>query len=142
MKFITILLFFITVYSCSNSKETLPKKEEIVKESNTEKKQIPDGDFIQKHPNGAILVKGKILNNKREGLWTTYYQSGIKQSESTYKSDVLNGRTASFYTNGQVRYIGYFLNNKKDGKWDFYTEDGDFEKSQLYVKGKLSKEEK
>jgi len=137
-KFLTILILIILV-SCGNSESNNIEKDKAVQEEKKTGKQFPDGEFIQKYPTGAVQVKGQMLNNKREGLWTAFYKNSVKQSESTYQSGVLHGRTASFYTNGQVRYIGYFLGGKKDGKWDFYSEDGQLEKSEVYVKGKLSK---
>jgi antitoxin component YwqK of YwqJK toxin-antitoxin module len=135
-----IILTLITLISCTNPESNTVEKEEAVKEDKKAAKHFPDGEFIKRYPTGGVQVKGQMLNNEREGLWTAYYKNSVKQSESTYQSGVLHGRTASFYSNGQVRYIGYFLGGEKDGKWDFYNEDGQFEKSELYVKGKLSKE--
>lgn len=137
-----VILIILTqlLFSCSNVEKETPQKKEVKTETRVEEKIIPDGDFVQKYPNGGTLIKGQILNNKREGLWTAYYPNGVKQSENIYESGVLHGRTASFYSNGQARYIGYFLGGKKDAKWDFYSDDGKFEKSELYVKGKLTKQ--
>lgn len=135
----TLILLSAILLSCTNTKKEIPENKESKVENKSTENQIPDGEFIQKYPNGSVQAKGDMLNNKREGLWTAYYKNGFKQSESTYQSGVLHGRTASFYTNGQVRYIGYFMGGKKDGKWEFYTEDGQFEKSEIYVKGKVKK---
>jgi len=137
----TIIIIFFSLWALISCGSTEVKKNENTETENIEvtlEDEIPDGDFIQKFPSGAIQIKGLMLNNKREGLWTAYYENGVKQSESTYQSGVLHGRTASFYTNGQVRYIGYFLGGKKDGKWQFYLEDGELDKNELFVKGNLS----
>ncbi len=134
--FLSLIFLF---FSCSEPKTTDDVKEN-VEVNKTTGDQIPDGEFIQKYPSGAVQIKGEMSNNERVDLWTAYYGNGMKQSESTYQNGVLHGRTASFYTNGQVRYIGYFLRCQKDGKWEYYTEDGKFEKSEIYLKGKLTKE--
>lgn len=137
---VILILLFITAISCTDNIDKATKAEPTrLNKAKTAQDNFPDGPFVQKHPNGEILIKGNVLNNKREGLWVAYYPTGIKQSESTYQSGVLHGRTASFYKNGQVRYIGYFYGDKKEGKWDFYSEDGEFEKSEEYVKGELAK---
>tara|TARA_X000000950_G_C13851450_1_gene634652 strand:+ start:518 stop:940 length:423 start_codon:yes stop_codon:yes gene_type:complete len=134
--FLSLIFLF---FSCSEPTTTDEVKEN-VEVNKTTGDQIPDGEFIQKYPSGAVQIKGEMSNNERVDLWTAYYENGMKQSESTYQNGVLHGRTASFYTNGQVRYIGYFLGGQKDGKWEFYTEEGKFEKSEMYLKGKLTKE--
>lgn len=136
---ITLILLVLTLTSCTNPEVKQIEKTEVKKENTAEVQQIPDGDFIQKHSSGSLKIKGKMLNNKRDGLWTAYYEGGNKQSESTYQNGILHGRTASFYTNGQVRYIGYFLGGKKDGKWVLYTEEGEFDKSEMYKQGILSR---
>lgn len=135
----TLFLCVYTLMSCANVEETLEKPVEVKTEKRVEVKERPDGEFIQKYPNGNIKIKGEIHNNERVGLWIAYYENGMKQSESTYQKSILHGRTASFYKNGQVRYIGYFFGGKKDGKWELYTEDGKLEKTETYVKGVSSK---
>lgn len=131
---ITLLISLFILVSCTSTEKKEVEKDKVVKEQ-----QIPDGDFIKKYSNGNLEIKGEMSNNERVGLWTAYYESGIKQSESNYENGYLHGRTASFYPSGQVRYIGYFLGNKKDGKWDFYLEKGEFDKSEMYVKGYVKK---
>ncbi|MCT4581694.1 MAG: hypothetical protein N4A35_09780 [Flavobacteriales bacterium] len=138
MKLTVIMLAYsLLLFSCNEANQKEIIKEE-VEAPHPETNQVPDGDFIQKYPSGAIQIKGKMLANQRDGLWTAYYENGAKQSESTYQNGVLHGRTASFYKNGQVHYIGYFLGGKKDGKWEFYSEEGVLDKSEIYSKGKLS----
>jgi len=136
---IIVSAFFIS--SCSNTEDEVADKAEVfVASDQPVNGKIPDGDFSIKYPDGTIKINGQMLDNKRVGGWTSYYESGVKQSETTYKNGILNGKTASFYANGQVRYIGYYMGGKKEGKWEFYNEDGTFEKSELFVKGKLRKE--
>lgn len=138
--FIITLSMLLALVSCSNSESDKGQVSNATEDQLVDSNQFPDGEFVQKYPSGTIQIKGDMLNNKRDGLWTAYYENGAKQSESTYESGFLHGRTASFYTNGQVRYIGYFFGGNKDGKWDFYTEDGELEKTEMYVKGELSTE--
>ncbi len=142
MKITVILISILIVAVACTTENSVEEPTKQEKKNTTEiaaTPQIPDGDFVQKYPNGQIQIKGEMRNNKRVGLWTAYYPNGVKQSESTYEKGILSGRTASFYKNGQVRYIGYFLGGKRDGKWDFYSEQGNHDKSEMYVKGELSK---
>lgn len=133
---ILLLVVGFFLLSCKNS-EIKENNNQIEKtETSTVSSKVPDGEFVQKYPSGGIQIKGEMKNDQRVGLWTSYYENGMKQSESTYQNGILHGRTASFYTNGQVRYIGYFLGGEKDGKWEFYTEQGQFEKSEMYLEEK------
>lgn len=134
-----IIILTLNFLSCRNTEGEQAKENNASSEKLIDVKQIPDGDFVQNHLSGNLKMKGKMLNNERDGLWVAYYENGVKQSESTYLNGTLHGRTASFYENGQVRYIGYFFGGKKDGKWDFYLKEGELDKNEIYVKGELSK---
>ena len=87
-----------------------------------------------KYPNGQLQMKGEILQGKRHGAWTSYYENGLKWSEDTYNLGARDGKCVSFYDNGQVRYIGYYTNNVKSSKWDFYDEQGNLTKSENFTK--------
>ena len=41
---------------------------------------------------------------KKNGLYTVYWNSGQKKVESTYKSGELDGRWTSWHENGQKQY--------------------------------------
>lgn len=138
-KSIILLIGTLVLFSCQNAKTEKEANQKEKTESSSVSSQVADGEFVQKYPSGAIQIKGEMKNDQRVGLWTSYYENGMKQSESTYQNGVLHGRTASFYTNGQVRYIGYFQGGEKDGKWEFYTEQGQFEKSEMYLEEKVTK---
>jgi len=130
---IIIILVTLTLASCSNVKD----KEGVKIETIEQEKDLPNGEFVKKYPNGYIQVRGEIYNNERVGLWVSYFESGIKQSESTYRNGILYGHTASFYPNGQIRYLGIFLNGNKEGEWKVYSEEGKLLKNNVYKNGKL-----
>lgn len=134
--FLATILCVLLFTFCENSKHK-KKSDKILQKTTIENVKQSDGLYLEKHDNGQIKIKGEILQNKRIGIWTSYYKNGIKQSENTYIDGVLSGKTVSFYTNGQVRYIGYFIKNKKDGKWNFYSKQGDLDKTLEYKGGEL-----
>ena len=102
-------------------------------------KDIPDGEFIEYHPNGKLKTKGIIKNGKRTGTWTAYHTNGNIYSENKYKKGILNGKTAAYYPNGNVQYMGLYINNKKDDSWFFYLEDGTLDKEILFKDGEKTK---
>ena len=61
-------------------------------------------NIIDHWENGNIKCKGKRINGARCGLWTYYYENGIKRKEGLYDG-----------------YIGY---GEKEGIWTYWNEDG------------------
>jgi antitoxin component YwqK of YwqJK toxin-antitoxin module len=78
--FLSLIFLF---FSCSELTTTDEVKEN-VEVNKTTGDQIPDGEFIQKYPSGAVQIKGEMSNNECVDLWTAYYENGMKQSESMY----------------------------------------------------------
>lgn len=64
------------------------------------------------HGNGKVASKGYLINGKPEGLWISYYLSGVKRSEGKWK------------------------NGKLDSTWIFYNHTGDTSKIINYIQGK------
>lgn len=101
---------------------------------------MEDGNFEKNYPNGALQVKGFVMNGKRSGLWTYYYPAGNKQSENNYLNGELDGKTVVYFPNGQVMYIGYYTNGKSDGQWLYFNEEGTLIKEVIYKNGGIVSE--
>jgi antitoxin component YwqK of YwqJK toxin-antitoxin module len=86
------------------------------------------------HANGNLKMKGEVVDGKRHGVWTTWYENGVKWSENTYSYGVLEGKTVTYHSNGQVHYIGYYSSDKKASTWMFYDENGELIKEEDYTK--------
>ena len=67
--------------------------------------------------------EGEMINNKREGRGTFYFNDGDKY-EGEWKNDFRHGKGIFYYNEGD-RYEGDFKNNKKDGKGIYYYKNGD-----------------
>ena len=72
--------------------------------------------------NGLVLVKGVMINGKKEGLWNEYYNDGSLMSISIYTNDELNGPYIFYRENGWVYSIEQYKNGLKEGKWVEYFE--------------------
>lgn len=120
MKKLTLVLtlLYLVFYSCSQPSQGI---EEQVATKLTEKHQ----EF---HPNGTLKIKGDIVNNLKQGKWESFYENGVKWSESTYLFGKRNGIYKSFYPNGRLKIHGMYENDEKFGNWFFYNENGEFEK--------------
>jgi len=137
IKFNFLLLPIIFMVSCSDetSKNTenttdisdIEAVEEVIADPNA------PGDFEEYYPNGALKMKGKNNSNgEREGLWISYYDNGIKWSESYYDNGIKNGHSLTFFPNGGIRYVGEYKNDVKIGTWKFYDEAGELLNEEVF----------
>ena len=107
--------------------ETKMPEREVAKKPETSTTQdlvhpMPGGDHREYHPNGQLKIEGQYdMNSLRTGLWVSYYENGIKWSESYYSAGKRDGHTLSFFPNGKPRYIGEYKNDiRRNG---FYPRD-------------------
>ena len=129
MKSLLLLIPLSFLFSCGQEDEEQIENTEITTEEIVEE-IVADpnapGDYEEYYPNGALKIKGK--NNSegnREGLWISYYDNGIKWSESYYDNGIKNGHSLTFFPNGGIRYVGEYDNDVKIGTWKFYDETGE-----------------
>ena len=57
---------------------------------------------------GNLLKEGALKDNKRHGIWKSYYRDGTKWSEGEFINGKMEGSTTTYYSNGQIRYTGLF----------------------------------
>lgn len=84
------------------------------------------------YPNHQKYMEGGYKNNKREGVWTSWFQNGNKWSEGTFKDGLDDGKRKVYYENGQKFFEGQYSAGKKTGTWKFYDEKGNFVKEENY----------
>ncbi|MCG8575644.1 MAG: hypothetical protein MI810_12225 [Flavobacteriales bacterium] len=94
---------------------------------------VPGGDHREYHPNGELKIEGQYDDNGlRTGLWISYYDTGIKWSESYYVAGKKDGHNLSFFPNGKVRYLGEYNDDQKIGEWKFYDEEGNLTQTENF----------
>lgn len=90
-------------------------------------------DYQELYEDGSLKIEGDFdADGQRQGIWVSYYESGIKWSESHYSHGAREGHSITFYPNGKVRYVGEYKDDQKIGKWTFYTEAGDLDQEIEY----------
>ncbi len=78
------------------------------------------------YEDGSILKEGPLsINEKRNGLWKSYYRDGTLWSEGDYKNGVREGKTVTYFANGNKYYEGQFKKAQKSGVWKFWNKKGD-----------------
>jgi len=91
------------------------------------------GEVITYFPNGKIDTEG--WNDKdtlRDGVWYSYYETGVKWSEQSYNHGLKDGRSVVYFPNGKIHYEGEYKDDKKFGHWIFYNEAGEIENEKNY----------
>lgn len=100
--------------------------------------QATDFDVIHKdyeefYEGGALKIEGDFdENQKRNGLWISYYEDGTKWSESFYVHGLKDGHSVTFYPNGSVRYVGEYKDDIQTGNWRFFDESGELAREENY----------
>lgn len=94
------------------------------------------------HKNGVKSMEGKIKQDKRDSLWTSYYPTGKKWSECYFKNGKSHGKSFVWYDNGKILQKGFYKNGLLDGKWTYYNRDGYKIKEITYKEGKVLDEVK
>ena len=108
------------------------KNEKLVLEEEL-KDGIRNGSY-KRYENGEIEVEGIYINNKKDGLWTLYYD-GWKE-EISYLNDVKNGDYKKYY--GDVVVIeGQYSNGLKTGDWKDYNNQSVLTKDYIFIDDKL-----
>ena len=81
--------------------------------------------FEELYPSGKIKITGLYnKSHKRDGLWESFYETGIPWSTGGYSSGIENGEKKVWYPNGELRYEGEMRDGKPFGVWNFQDEKG------------------
>jgi len=86
-------------------------------------------------------VEGFYSGGTRIGLWTYYYDKGLKQRQGKYKIGELDGKWVWWYKNQVIKAEVHFMLGKKHGKLTLYDIDGNKWLTGNYVYGKLNRED-
>lgn len=83
------------------------------------------------YDNGEKKAEGKVKNDKEQGEWTYWYESGQVESVQLYENGELNGPAKWYFPDGKLKKEGGYENGLGQGDWTFYYPNG-----QVLSKGK------
>ncbi len=134
MKKTALILSILTLLiSCNNEAEKTETPQPEGPQITVQPQEVPVNnpesftgeEYLEYHENGQLKIKGMYdQNGERSGICTSFYDNGIKWSESYYTEGTLDGHSVTFFPNGKVRYIGEYKNGEKIGRWTFKDEAG------------------
>lgn len=73
------------------------------------------GDKSKRHEMGCYK------DDKKEGVWTTWWENGNKSKQETWKDDKLNGPFSSWQKDGSENEQGQYTDNKRSGVWTVFN---------------------
>ena len=104
-KILLITLPLLLIVGCSTSQKEYDINH-IVKLNGVYVKEINDeivnGEVFQVVDDMKVPI-GKMKNGKKDGLWTSWYENGQKESEETFKDGKRDGLGTWWYENGQKK---------------------------------------
>ncbi len=119
------LFFFFFCFIPLGKSQTFEiyKSDTINKTDAQNKKQ---GKWIQFFTDNASKIEkvGIYENNRKTGIWKTYYSNGNLKSEITYENNQPDGYAKIYYENGKTSEEGIWKGTKWVGSYNFYFENG------------------
>lgn len=88
------------------------------------------------YKSGAIKMEITFVNGYKEGIYSSWYESGSKESIKFYKENKLEGGVITWYENGKLERKVAFKQDKKHGVFLTYHENGQKKSEGEYVNGK------
>ena len=119
----------------------------------TETKIYTNGQYVKKityqdtmsnasyewfYENGNIETRGQTIADKRDGIWTWYFENGQIKEKSNYIDGTINGLSEWFYENGNIETRGQTIADKRDGIWTWYFENGQIKEKSNYIDGTIN----
>ncbi len=79
--------------------------------------------FSDRYKNN-ISQEGRFFDNKKEGIWITYFQNGNIRTYMTFSEGIINGETRIYNRNGILQESGNWDGNKWTGEYQFFYDNG------------------
>jgi antitoxin component YwqK of YwqJK toxin-antitoxin module len=70
-------------------------------------------------------MQGDYQNNKRTGIWKSWYEDGSLWSEGRFVNGKRDGLGTVYHPNGKKHIEGAYTNGKRTGVWRSWNENGE-----------------
>ncbi len=86
--------------------------------------------------NGVFIGDGTVdENDKKQGIWKYYYESGEVKSKGAFKDNLKTGEWIFYYEDGKIEQRGKYNNDKPTGLWTWFYTNGNKWREENLVKG-------
>jgi antitoxin component YwqK of YwqJK toxin-antitoxin module len=95
-------------------------------------------------PKGIKVQEGNYEDDKPDGKWSFYYETGVLMQEQTLTNGEPSGKCTSYFPDSKVSSISdYILEKDKSGsirsipsgEWIFYDKNGNVQRKVRYENG-------
>lgn len=131
LSFLTLILFI----SCKSS-ETFYETGEL-KMKGKMVDQLKNGQWKYYHQNGKIYQMGSFKDDKETGLWKIYHENEALRQIGNFKEGKQDGQWLFYHDNGNKEGVGNLASGKMIGKWIWYHSNGNLYTERLYEDGNL-----
>lgn len=99
------------------------------------KEGVFEGEFVEFYEDGVIRFKGNVSDGKKEGEWREFFPLGEIKISLSYSQGVLEGRSIGYFPQGKIEWEGNFKRGKLDGPYVSFQEDSTLEKKGQFANG-------
>lgn len=85
---------------------------------------LREGPFVERYPNGNMLLEGYYVYDARFYAWRAGYESGQLYIDGTMYADELHGAYVEYWESGQKKAEGRYSYGRRHGAWSYWAEDG------------------
>ncbi len=122
MKYLSILILIFMILPATGQNYKIYKGDTINREDNNKLKQ---GIWLKfDDTNDDVIEQGKYSDNRKDGLWITYYPDGKKKNEITYVNGKAIGPARFYYNDGNLSEEGFWNIDHWEGEYKFYHKGG------------------
>ena len=76
------------------------------------------------YPSGALKSRGSLVEGRREGPWTEFWENGEVLMSGRYRDGKREGEWSFYYDDGSLRSRGRYVGGLRDGLWRGYYPGG------------------
>lgn len=87
------------------------------------------------YSSGQVAQELKWQNDKENGAWKQYFESGLLKLQALFKDGNLHGDYMVYHPNGEKYVEGQYKNGLMEGDWIYYNEDGSVKAEITYQNG-------
>jgi antitoxin component YwqK of YwqJK toxin-antitoxin module len=84
-------------------------------------------------------TNGQMVYELTGNILTYYYKSGTKKAEGIFENEKMEGEWIFYRETGQLWQIGHFKNNLKNGEWIRFDKNDKVEYLENFSNGKKNK---
>ncbi len=124
VRLVVIIVFLTGLTSVSVSQSYKIYNNDTINRLDENKRKTGYWVFFTKSDSKKIDKEGNYVNNRKSGIWKTYYPNGVLKSEITYVNNRPNGYAKIYYKNGKLSEEGIWKGTKWVGEYNYYFENG------------------